>query len=138
MTMRLVFVNNQCVQKIGGDAVHNIPNGVEVQEPQETEGVDTRRITLVNGVVTVRAMTQPETDIEDARTSHDLVTKKMVKVLFRHENRERRLYKVAFLHENRIRVLEGKAPITEAAFLTAIDDFDQITMAQFKTALENL
>jgi len=63
---------------------------------------------------------------------------KAFKGLFNHENRMRPLYKVAFDQENRIRVLEGRAQITEAAFLAAIDDLDQVTKRQFITALKNL
>jgi len=63
---------------------------------------------------------------------------KVFKGLFNHENRMRPLYKVAFDQENRIRVLEGRAQITEAAFLAAIDDLDQVTKRQFITALKNL
>jgi hypothetical protein len=104
--MKLVFVSGQCVQKIDDVSVYDIPNSVEVNEPPETVGIATNRITLVGGVVTVRAKTQAETDNDDTREAHELSIKVVGKVLF--------------LHENRIRVLEGKAEITKQQFINAL------------------
>ena len=64
--------------------------------------------------------------------------KKVFMALFNHENRMRPVYKVLFNHENRIRTLEGQPTITEAQFLGAIDNLDQVTKKQFITALKNL
>lgn len=104
--MRLIFVGQDCVKRIGGDAVMDISNGIIVDDTPETVGVPMSRIKLIGGVVTVVPPTQAEIDAAGAKADQDAILKKM--------------FLVAFNHENRIRVLEGKAAITKAQFKTAL------------------
>jgi hypothetical protein len=104
--MRLIFVNDVCVKRVGGEAGNDILGGVMFDEPFECVGVRLNRIVLVGGVPTVNPMTQAEIDAQE----HAALSGAFVRALLTDR----------FELENRVRVLEGKAQITEAQFKTAL------------------
>lgn len=104
--MRLIFVGETCVQRIGGQAVNSIPGSTEIAEPPEMRDLPVYRIRLSGGNVTAIPLTQAEIDAENARVEQGDVLRKIVHAFFN--------------HENRLRVLEGKAPITREQFVTAV------------------
>ena len=104
--MRLIFLGEDCIQRIGGDAVNNIAGTTEVEETPETEGIEGYRIKLVSGVITILDYTPEEVEAKSNREFINLVLGKIGKAMFQ--------------HENRIRVLEGLAPITVEQFKAGI------------------
>jgi hypothetical protein len=107
--MRLIFVGQDCVKRISGDAVLDVPGGTIMDETPEVAEKPLRLIKRLSGIVTLipePALTPEQVAVAEERAELDLAMKKM--------------FRVALNHENRIRELEGKATVTKEQFKAAL------------------
>jgi len=104
--MPFLFVDGNCVKRISGDAVPDVPGATVVDETPEVVGAPMRLVKLVDGVPVVAAPTPEDVAAAEARADLDAFIRKA--------------FLVAFNHENRLRVLEGKPPVTREQFKAAL------------------
>lgn len=110
--MRLIFIDQDCVKRISGDAVLDVSGAVVMNEPPEAAGIPMRLVKLIGGIVT----TVPEPPLTPEQIAARATKEELDLAM-------RKIFLVAFNHENRIRALEGKAAITKAQFKMALEGF---------------
>ena len=104
--MKLIFVEGNCVKRISGDAVPDVPGATVVDEAPGIVGVSLRLIKLVDGAPVAVPPPTEEIAAQEAKADLDAFLRKA--------------FLAAFNHENRLRVLEGKPPVTREQFKAAL------------------
>jgi len=103
--VKLIFIDGNCVKRISGDAVPDVPDAMVIDETPEVVGAPLRLVKLIDGVPVVVPPSPPtaeEIAASEARGELDAFMRKA--------------FAVVFDHENRLRALEGKTIFTRQQF----------------------